>query len=253
MEGIDSIDGAIFPENKNDNEQIDNKSDVSSVKSLKRDLYFCKCGEEILYGLTFLGRLIMTYYSFHAMLFIYNFIIELIILIPEILYITNNVFVQILIIIIFFLFSIFASSILVIPTYEVFLFPFLRYRNVLAHLQSLKKTMNIIYDIKTEEINLKTNNWFIDLILILVELFYFIGFFCGFSSNSIGTKDTIRVGIFIVVYLYFLVLFFSYIFVSLGLFGTLLFTYKNCCCGLLRLSIELDEKIKELFDSKENK
>ena len=252
MDGLDNIDAPILPENKNDNEQNDNKSDISSVKSLKRNFQCIQCGEEILYGLTFFGRLIMTYYSFHAMLFIYNFIIELIILIPEILYLTNNVFVQILIILLFILFSIFVSSILVIPTYEVFLFPFLRYRNVLAHLESLKKTMKIIYDIKTEEINLKTNNCFIDLILFLVELFYFIGFCCGFSSNSIGTKDIIRVVIFALVYLYFLVIFFSYIFVSLGLFVKILLTYKNKCCGLFKLFIELDEKIKELFDNKEN-
>ena len=135
MDGHDAAEEPILPENNN-NEQKDNKSDISSVKSLKRDLKICECGEEILYGLTFFGRLIMTYYSFHAMLFIYNFIIELIILIPEILYITNSVFLQVLIIFAFFLFSIFSSSILVIPTYEVFLFPFLRYRNVLAHLES---------------------------------------------------------------------------------------------------------------------
>lgn len=251
MEGLDSIDGPVLAENKNDNDQIDNKSDNSSVKSQKRDLRCIKCGEEILYGLTFFGRLIMTYYSFHAMLFIYNFIIELIILIPEILYITNSGIVQALIIIIFFLFSIFVSSILVIPTYEVFLFPFLRYRNVLAHLESLKKTMNIIYGIKTEEINLKANNCFTDLILFLVELFYFIGFFCGFSSNSIGTKDYIRVGIFLVVYLYFLVIFFSYIIVSVGLFRKIWSTYKKCCYGF-KLFTELDKKIKELFGNKEN-
>ena len=139
------------------------QSDISSVKSLKRDLRCCQLGEEVLYGLTFFGRLIMTLYSFHAMLFIYNFVIELILLIPETLYLTDSIIAQIVIIIIFLLFSVFASSILVIPTYEVFLFPFLRYRNVLAHLESLKNTMNIIYDIKTEEINLKTNNIIVDV------------------------------------------------------------------------------------------
>ena len=251
MDRKDNIDGPVLAENKNDNDQNDNKSDNSSVKSLKRDLRCIKCGEEILYGLTFVGRLIMTYYSFHAMLFIYNFIIELIILIPEILYLTNSVFVQTFIIIIFILFSIFVSSILVIPTYEFFLFPFLRYRNVLAHLESLRKTWDIIFDIKTEEINLKTNNSLVDLFLFVVELLYFIGFFCGFSSNSIGTKDYIRVSIFFLVYLYFLVIFFSYIVVSLSLFIQICCTYENRCCGFFNLFIELDKKIKELFEGKE--
>ena len=191
------------------NASIIQNSDNSSVKSVKRDLRCCQLGEEVLYGLTFFGRLIMTLYSFHAMLFIYNFVIELIILIPETLYLTDYLIVQILIIIVFLLFSVFASSILVIPTYEVFLFPFLRNRNVLAHLESLRNTMDIIYDIKPEEINLKTNNIIFDIILVLVEIFYFLGFFFGFSSKLIIVKDVIRVCIFCLIYFYFLVIFFS--------------------------------------------
>lgn len=54
MDGLDNIDAPILPENKNDNEQNDNKSDISSVKSLKRNFQCIQCGEEILYGLTFL-------------------------------------------------------------------------------------------------------------------------------------------------------------------------------------------------------
>ena len=229
------------------------QSDISSVKSLKRDLRCCQLGEEVLYGLTFFGRLIMTLYSFHAMLFIYNFVIELILLIPETLYLTDSIIAQIVIIIIFLLFSVFASSILVIPTYEVFLFPFLRYRNVLAHLESLKNTMNIIYDIKTEEINLKTNNIIVDVILILVEIFYFIGFWFGFSSKSIKIKDVIRVGIFCVIYFYFLVIFFSYLIVSFGLYIKIVSTYDSKCnkfMGLFECQFKLEEKIKFLFDKK---
>ena len=112
--------------------------------------------------------------------------------------------------------------------------------------------MNIIYDIETEEINLKKNSCFIDLILLLVEIFYFIGFCCGFSSNSIGTKDVIRVGIFCVVYFYFLVMFFSYIIVSFGLYGKIISTYGNKFIGIFKSFIELDEKIKYLFDNQNN-
>jgi len=251
MQDLPNVDGAILPKDNSDNEQSDNTSDISSVKSIKRDFKCCQCGEEVLYGLTLFGRLIMTLYSFHAMLFIYNFVIELIILIPEILYLTNSVAIQILIILLFLMFSIFASSILVIPTYEVFLFPFLRYRNVLAHLESLKKTMYIIYDIETEKINLKRNNFIADGILVFVEISYFIGFCCGFSSNSIKTKDVIRVIIFCVVYCYFLVIFFSYLFVSIGLYIKIISTYENNkCSGIFKSFIELDEKIKFLFDKK---
>ena len=43
---------------------------------------FESVGPEIWFGLTFLGRLVMTLYSLHGLFFIYNFIIQFIILIP---------------------------------------------------------------------------------------------------------------------------------------------------------------------------
>jgi hypothetical protein len=127
---------------------------------------------------------------------------------------------------------------------------------VLAHLESLRNTMDIIYDIKPEEINLKTNNIIFDIILVLVEIFYFLGFFFGFSSKLIIVKDVIRVCIFCLIYFYFLVIFFSYLIVSLGLYIKIVSTYDgkwNKLIGLFGCQFKLDEKIKFLFDKKEKK
>ena len=44
--------------------------------------FFFSTGDEIWFALTFIGRILMTLYSFHGLFFIYNFIIQFIILIP---------------------------------------------------------------------------------------------------------------------------------------------------------------------------
>ena len=88
---------------------------------------------EVIFAITFLGRIIMTLYSFHGLFFIYNFIIQYIILVPGILYEINIGFFQVLFGLIYVIFAISTSNVLVIPTYEFFLFPFLTFKNPLYH------------------------------------------------------------------------------------------------------------------------
>ena len=109
---------------------------------------FQSTGGEIWFALTFIGRIIMTLYSFHGLFFIYNFIIQFIILIPGRLYDLESVAVQWIFGIFYILFSMAASNVLVIPTYEFFLFPYLSFRYPFAHLHSLIRVIYVIDDEK---------------------------------------------------------------------------------------------------------
>jgi hypothetical protein len=95
------------------------------------------------------------------------------------------VITKVLINVFYAFFASFCSNILIIPTYELFLFSFIKYKNILAHLESLKLTVNIIQNNKhsKDKIEFKKSNIIIDFILIVIELCYAIGFICGLSSN----------------------------------------------------------------------
>ena len=81
------------------------------------------------FGLTYIGRLIFTYYSLHGLFFIYNLILQFIILFPSFLYEINSLKGRILLSFIYIIFSFGAANILVIPTYEFLSFPFVSYKN----------------------------------------------------------------------------------------------------------------------------
>ena len=227
---------------------------------LKRECTCCckccsSCGEEVFYAITFGGRLVITFYSFHALFFICNFIIQFVMLIPEILYHINSGFWQFFVIIIYFFFAILASTILVIPLYEFLLFPFLRYRNVLAHLQSLKKTMKIIHgnDKAEDKIELHKSNPYMDTILCLFEVLYVLGFSLGFSSITIKGKDVLRLIILISIYFYYLTIFFCYIIISIYLFYKLFkfsIEKNGCVKATFCFLCNLDENISEFFRDK---
>ena len=185
---------------------------------------FCKCccdtfSEDILYGITFLGRLIMTLYSFQALFFLYNFIINFIFLLPGMLFFTESKAFKTIIIIFYAFFASLTSNILIIPTYEFLLFPFLTSKNIMAHWESLKIAINIIHNNKCakDEIEFKKSKFLLDILLIVIEIAYFVGFFLGFSSNTIIVKDIVREIIFIIIYLFYLIIFFGYFIVSIDL------------------------------------
>ena len=240
-------------------EERRNDNYIESVPSLKKECdCCCECcnswGEEVIYGITFLGRLIMTLYSFHALFFIYNFFFQFILLIPSLLYITDSVVVQVIVIIIYFFFAILSSNIIVIPTYDFLLFPFLSHRNILAHLESLRITTNIINDndnTDLKKIELKKSKFWLDVFLFLIETAYIVGFFLGFSSETIKIKDVIRVIILFIIYLYYLLIFFSYIIIScnlmVNLFSHAKKKYNDCFKSIFS---KFDEIINDFFEPK---
>ena len=151
----------------NSSESINSNSSYSSTMKQK------KVGDEVMFAITFIARIIMTLYSFHGLFFIYNFIIQYIILVPGILYEIDNLFSQIFLGSIYIIFAICTSNVLVIPTYEFLLFPYLNFKNPLYHLQSLQRTRYIINDrkdklIQSEEELENERNIVVNVILIII-------------------------------------------------------------------------------------
>ena len=77
----------------------------------------CYLGDTML-GITIVGRIILTLYTFHGLFFVYNIIFQYVILFAGVLYDLNNMFFKIIMALIYILFSLSAGNILVIPTYE---------------------------------------------------------------------------------------------------------------------------------------
>ena len=79
--------------NRTNERRISNSSVSSDADSINKKI---NIESEIFFAITFIGRLVMTLYSFHGLFFIYNFIIQYIILVPGILYEVNSKFLQFL-------------------------------------------------------------------------------------------------------------------------------------------------------------
>lgn len=211
----------------------------------------CKtCSEDIIYGLTFIGRLIMTLYSFQALFFLYNFILNFIFLLPGMLYYTDDIAVIILVIFIYVFFATLCSCILIIPTYELLLFSFIRYKNAFAHIESLKIVMNLLHDIKAEnKINYKKSKIFFDFVFIAIEISYIIGIGLGFTSKTMKVKDIIRLIIFILIYSYYLFIFFGYLFIAADL-KIQLIKKSLSNCNKIFFWTKYEEFINEIFKNK---
>ena len=195
----------------------------SEIKNLKDKLFFY---------ITFLGRIIITIYSFYGAFFIINFIFQYILLIPGFIYEVENTTYHILLFIIYFFFSIYTSNILIIPIYEFLTFPFLRYNNPMAHFHSffifidLITEKNDIRKISDKNLNINESFLFINIFLIIVEISYIIGYIIYISSNKIIFIDYIEILILFSVNLYHFIIFFSYAIISIYLIYKLLnFSY----------------------------
>ena len=121
---------------------------------------------------------------------------------------------QLIVGILYLLFAILISNVLVIPTYEFLSFNFLKYKNPLIHLSTFSYINN-----RDKQFNSKTikekSYVYINIFLIAIGLFYIIGFFCGLFSNMILIKHLAEFLILTFVYIYYLIIFFCYILISI--------------------------------------
>ena len=219
--------------NDNDNEEVNNEKGInnniqrkpSEMSQIQNEECTIILGGDMMYAITFLGRVIFTLYSFHGLFFIYNFIIQYIILVPGILYEIDSKFFQIVWGLCYLMFAICTSNILVIPTFEFFSFPFLTNKNPFAHIQSFYYIMED-KEFDTETIVRKNNNY-LNCLLIFVEIFYLFGYVLGLSSISIKVKDFIKVIVLFLTYLYYLIIFLNYLLISFYFIFAIIFRNKN--------------------------
>jgi len=219
--------------NDNDNEEVNNEKGInnniqrkpSEMSQIQNEECTIILGGDMMYAITFLGRVIFTLYSFHGLFFIYNFIIQYIILVPGILYEIDSKFFQIVWGLCYLMFAICTSNILVIPTFEFFSFPFLTNKNPFAHIQSFYYIMED-KEFDTETIVRKNNNY-LNCLLIFVEIFYLFGYILGLSSISIKVKDFIKVIVLFLTYLYYLIIFLNYLLISFYFIFAIIFRNKN--------------------------
>ena len=161
---------------------------------------------------TFLGRLIITYYSFYGLIFIFNFAIQFLTLIPGAISKIDCKFIEYLILIFYIVYSIFYSRILLIPAFEFFSFPFIRYKDSLIHLW----TFNYIAKNKKFKSGYSNkNNEILNYFLRFIQLFYLISFILGILTNHLTLMDYFNSFILSIIYIYYLTIFFSY-FIIIG-------------------------------------
>ena len=171
------------------------------------------------YGASLFGRILFTLYSIHGVFFIYNFVIQYIIMFPSVLYSNEMSKVEgFFFSCIYTLFAINTSNLLLIPTYEFFSFPFLLYKQPFAHI------ISFIYTRKGEEYsskNIEEHNVYTKItfgFFIFVELLYLVGLLCIYFFEIVILKDCIKMGILILIYTYYTIIFLSYFFYSFYLF-----------------------------------
>ena len=177
------------------------------------------------YGVSLFGRILFTLYSIHGVFFIYNFVIQYIIMFPSVLYSNEMSKVEgFFFSCIYTLFAINTSNLLLIPTYEFFSFPFLLYKQPFAHI------ISFIYTRKGEEYsskNIEEHNVCTKItfgFFIFVELLYLVGLLCIYFFEIVILKDCIKMGILILIYTYYTIIFLSYF-----IYSFYLFFFIICC------------------------
>ena len=157
--------------------------------------------EDFWYGISLFGRILFTLYSIHGVFFIYNFVIQYIIMFPSILY--SNEMSKVagfFFSCIYALFAINTSNLLLIPTYEFFSFPFLLYKQPFAHIISFVYTHREV-PFTFEDID--EHNIFTKVIFsffIVLEIVYIVGLACVYFFELVIIKDCIKMGILIIIY-----------------------------------------------------
>ena len=168
---------------------------------------------DIIFALTFLGRIIITIYSFHGLFFLYNFIFQNLALFAILLYYRNHYLIQATMLILYISITILTSNVLVIPTFEFLSFPFLKFKNPFCHLE----TFNYIYEDKEfDSKEIKEKNFSVlNCFLFFLSLLYILGFILALFTSITSIKNFVEFFILCSVYIYYLVIYFCYISISI--------------------------------------
>lgn len=205
-------------EMKDINNKIEDKGKEEALISfIEENNFYDECiiyfNKDIMYGITFLGRILITLYSFQGLLFLYNIIFQFLTFIPLLFYDIENFWLKIFFCFIYICFSLLFSNIMVIPAFEFLSFPFLYFNNPLSHFYSF---YYIIYDEQfnvTESIGKNNNRT--NFLLIIIEVLYFIGFLLAILSITTSFLDYINFFLLCLIYLYYLTMLLCYYFICL--------------------------------------
>ena len=235
------------------NERIEKEEALISF--IEKNNFYDECiiyfNKDIMYGITFLGRILITLYSFNGLLFLYNIIFQFLTFIPLHFYHIENNWFKAFICIIYISFSLLFSNIMVIPTFEFLSFPFLYFNNPLSHFYSF---YYIIYDEQfdvTESIGKNSNKT--NFFLIVIEVLYFIGFLLAILSSTTSLLDNINFLLLCLIYLYYLTMFLCYLFICLcfclyGIFDYKDLSKKKKIPNINLLSYSINPNFKENYE-----
>ena len=192
-----SVDVPISEQNNNPNNQVkvENYDDFN-----------------ILYALSYIGRIFFTIESLEVLFFLYNLFIQAILLIPGLLYDMTNIGWRNFFIILYFIFSLFSSNVLIIPSYEFSCFPFLRNYNPFSHLISFRYILND----EDYEKKFNKNNNHINLLFAIIGLIYFPLYLIGFKTQFfLNIKDVYEILILMSIFSYYISIILCYFLLSL--------------------------------------
>ena len=172
--------------------------------------------EKILYNFSFLSRIIFTFLSLEALFFIYNMIIQDILIFPGILFDMKKK-IWIFFYLLYFIFIWLVSKLIIIPTYEFLNFSFLRYYNPFCHLNSFRYLINGIEYKEIKKEKLSTKYIFrINLILVILGVFFITSFVVSFFRKiSFIKKDYLEFCFLIMIFIYYISIIFCYFLFSL--------------------------------------
>ena len=224
-----------------------NKPKVEEQKNInvdeKEQKIISKSIWDFWYGFSFLGRLIFTLYSLHGLFLIYNFVIQYIVAFPSLLYtIDMGPVGAFFFSLIYILFAINSSNLLVIPTFEFFSFPFLLYKQPFAHIISFLYTYK---GIKYTDEDVKQHyNEYSTVLFIFFELVYLAGLLCVYIFAIGIVKDITKLVILILIYVYYIIIILSYFCFSL-------YIIWNAGKELCKKKGKMGDIINSLFKDKE--
>ena len=187
---------------------IELKKEIFKRRQLKNCI---NKGEKIWYNISLICRIIFTLLSLEALFFIYNMIVQDILIFPGILYDMENL-MWIPFYLLYIIFIWYASKLIIIPTYEFINFSFLRYYNPFCHLNSFRYLINGIKykEIENENINSKYILRINQILGACGGMFSLLFVLTLFFKSLIKIKDYVELLFLILIFIYYISIIFCY-------------------------------------------
>ena len=213
----------------------DNTKVINCYKELIIKIMKCciNRGEKIWYNLSLGCRIIFTILSLEALFFIYNMIIQNILIFPGILYDMENL-MWIPFYLLYIIFIWYASKLIIIPTYEFLNFPYLKYYNPFCHLNSFRYLYNGVKykEIENEKIDSKFILRINQILAACGTIFSLLFIISFFFKSVIKVKDFLEFIFLIFIFIYYIsiiccyFIFFSFYYIK----NYFLYCIKNKKC-----------------------